>query len=159
MSLARLASTQLVQPTLRAQGAVPAQREDRFDQLTKYIPTETVTFYVAAVALKAKDATPFESWSLYAAGALITPLALYAIGFAKQRAANPQQPFRPQAWPVVAAVLAYLVWALAVPGGAPISDDARHIASIGALFVSTILALADPIFRAAPPALVPNNPS
>lgn len=122
--------------------------DDRFDMLTKYIPTETVTLYIAAMAIKDQLAglhlgiTPI---SIYAAGAILTPLILFLIAYGKARAGGGAFSAVTLVWPASAAVIAYLVWALAIPG--LIDNPAiMVVAGFGAVLVSTFLALFEPVF-------------
>lgn len=129
-------------------GTPPPADDDRFDMLTKYIPTETVTLYIAAMAIKVQLAdlhlgiTPC---SIYVAGAVLTPAILFLIAFGKARGSGGLFSAISLAWPASAAVIAYLVWALAIPG--LIDNPAiMVVAGFGAVLVSTFLALFEPVF-------------
>lgn len=126
-----------------------SQIGNALDLLTKYIPTEVITLYVAAVSafaiLPAKEQiAPIVYW----VAALLTPIFLVLVLMNKQAAAG-QSPI-PKPWPwwrMAAATIAFLVWALAVPGNPYVTTDAMHVvAGFGAIFISTILSLLDPIF-------------
>lgn len=89
-----------------------------FEILTRYIPTETVTLYVAAMAAREQIATAF------GLGVLDAVTLIYA---------------------TFAALTGYLVWALSVPGH-PVADQLAGLPALGALVVSTFLSLLDPLF-------------
>lgn len=130
--------------------------EERFEVLAKYIPTETITLFVAivsamhAIAELEPDVT-LDPWLAYWAFAILTPLIVLALAYASYReaardpaAAQPTPPFR---WPLFrmgAAGVAFLVWALAVPGllERPVW---QIVAGVGALFVSTVLSIVERI--------------
>jgi hypothetical protein len=156
MSLATLAKRGVapmrLDPQYQSDGTegsnTPPVDDDRFDMLTKYIPTETVTLYIAAMAIKDQLAslrlgiTPI---SIYVAGAVLTPLILFLIAYGKARASGGIFSAISLAWPASAAVIAYLVWALAIPG--LIDNPAiMVVAGFGAVLVSTFLALFEPVF-------------
>ncbi len=152
MSLSRLASQQVardVAGTIHASSAAASpDKDDRFDLLTKYIPTETLTLYVAAMAaLSAITATfpDIGALHLYIGGAVLTPVILLLAGYGKQRAAGSTATFRPHPWPLFASLVAYLVWALSVPGFLD-EDNEKILAGFGAVLVSTLLSLLEPVF-------------
>lgn len=152
MSLSRLASQEVARSVDRGHAfAATAQpdKDDRFDLLTKYIPTETLTLFVAvmAVAPQIRDASGGEVQPvhLYLTGAVLTPLVLWLAGYGKHKATGSPEPFRPHPWPFVAALIAYCVWALSVDRVLT-DEDARALAGFGALSISTLLALLEPVF-------------
>jgi hypothetical protein len=122
--------------------------------LTKYIPTEIVTLYVAA-----SSATPaitasvpvFDSTVNYWGCVLITPIILLLV-YASKRASTGLRPI-PNVkelpwWKMSAATIAFLVWGLAVPGNPYISGESGAvIAGFGAVLISTVLSLLEPIFE------------
>jgi len=157
MSLSRLASQQVARtiaggPPVAAAVARP-DADDRFDLLTKYIPTETLTLYVAAIAalpaITVASGGTVEAIHVYAAGAVLTPIILLLASFGKLRASGSPAAFRPHPWPYAAALIAFLVWALSVPGLLR-GDDQQILAAFGAVLVSTSLALLEPIFAPKP---------
>lgn len=154
MSLSRLASqhVQRVTAATTTKSGLTAvadpDRDDRFDLLVKYIPTETLTLFVAAMAARdaIAEAWPrIDAWSLYGIGAALTP-AVYALAaYGKQRAALDDGPFRPASWPMVASLIAFLAWGLSVPGLVE-DDGGKILAAFCALCVSTLLSLIEPVF-------------
>lgn len=117
--------------------------QNALSALVEYVPTETVTLYLATLsALPAATALPWlDAVSVYVGFAVLTPI-LYALIYAgKRRAAGkPRWPALNQApwWPMIAATIAFLAWGLAVPD-APFFDDekGRVLSGLLAIFVST----------------------
>jgi uncharacterized membrane protein YhdT len=159
MSLVRIAqesAVRVVPATFAATttAAAVSPKQDGFELLTRYLPTETITLFVAALAATAtvpdeplKTALPL--W-FYVGFALLTPILLLVLTYLKQREAetasgSPPQPFRPHPWPPIAALIAFLVWALSVPGvlDPKISASWGGFIAFGALSVSTLLSLID----------------
>ncbi len=124
------------------------------DSLVKYIPTEVVTLYVAALSATpvVRSAIPaFDTRVTYWGFAVITPLLLLLV-YASKRSSSGLAPLpRVKEWPwwkMFAATIAYLVWALAVPSSPYISGEAGVlIAGFGAIVISTFLSLLEPIFE------------
>ena len=150
MSLSRLASQQVQRDGggVGVQAAPVAQPDgdDRFDLLTKYIPTETITLFVAAMAAQkplAASIPGVNPTTLYVAGAVLTPVALLVATLGKQRLAGVKGTLHP--WPFIASLIAYLIWALSVPGMVS-GDDGRLAAAFGALLVATVLSWGDALF-------------
>lgn len=121
--------------------------------LVKYIPTESVTLYVAALSAAAALKSVW-SWMtefhIYWFFALFTPVLFVLIFLGKRRASS--LPTFPPAgewpwWKIFACSVAFVVWALAVPGNPYIKDPAAS-AAIGflALFISTVLSVLEPLF-------------
>jgi hypothetical protein len=142
-------------------GAVPppSPSDNVLAGLTKYIPTESVTLYVGAVS--AADAlqsvaswlTPdFAYWFFVG----FTPALLLLI-YLRELAIAGKQWWEPNKWPywrMIAATIAFAVWALAVPGNPIIAGDgAAAVASLGAVFVSTLLNLIAPLCERINPAM------
>ena len=159
MSLVRIAqesAVRVVPATLVAQktAATVSPKQDGFELLTRYLPTETITLFVAALAATATvpDETLKKHLPLwfYAGFAVLTPVLLLVLTYLKQREAetasgSPPQPFRPHPWPPTAAFIAFLVWALSVPGvlDADIAKAWGGFIAFGALSVSSLLSLVD----------------
>jgi len=117
------------------------------DGLAKYIPTESITLYVAATAAMSSLTATFPSVtpvSLYWGFVALTPIFFLLIYAGKRRGQRlPALPAAPKNWPwwkLIAATIAFMVWALAVPP--LVSGDAGKIVSaFGALLISTMLSL------------------
>jgi hypothetical protein len=117
------------------------------DGLVKYIPTESITLYVAAAAAISTLTATFPwltSYSLYGGFVVLTPIFFLLIYIGKRRSQNlPSLPRAIGQWPwwkLVASTIAFGVWALAVP---PLitTDAGKIVAAFGAILVSTILSL------------------
>lgn len=128
--------------------------------LVKYIPTEVVTMYVAAVSAtpSLRSTLPFVSTSLmYWLFAVATPVLLLLV-YAGKRSSEGLMPLPAVKelpwWKMIAATVAFLVWALAVPGNPYIiGEGGAVVAGFGAVAISTALSLLEPIFeRNRPPA-------
>lgn len=126
---------------------VAANRTDNYEGLTKYIPVETITLFVAAMAAEAalRATAPWLTvWAIYAVCAVLTPLIVWVGAVREHKAAARPDPMPRPWWRMVAATVAFLVWSLSIP---PLLDDpGRLAAGVGALFVSTLLTLFDPLF-------------
>jgi hypothetical protein len=130
------------------------QGSTALDNLIKYIPTEAVTLYLATVSFiasleaKLKQAiTPLVFWLFVA----LTPLLFLLIYIGKRRSAGlkalPDVKDFPW-WKLIASIIAFSVWALAVPGGPYLSGTmAGALAAFLALFVSTFLSVLEPVFE------------
>ncbi|UTD29990.1 hypothetical protein [Bradyrhizobium sp. WD16] len=117
------------------------------DGLVRYIPTESITLYVAATAsISSLTATfPFLTpYRLYWIFVALTPILFLLIYVGKRRSqklpALPQSVAKWPWWKVIASTLAFMVWALAVPP--LVAGEAEKVVSaFGALLVSTMLSL------------------
>jgi hypothetical protein len=122
--------------------------------LVKYIPTEVVTLYVAAVSATPSLKTSFtfiSSGLIYWLFAVMTPVVLLLI-YASKRASEGLTVLPPVKelpyWKMAAATVAFLVWALAVPGNPYIiGEGGGVVAGFGAVFISTVMSLLEPIFE------------
>lgn len=130
------------------------QVKNALSMLVKYIPTESITLYIAA--LSAAEAL-ITLWSyltpvfIYWFFASLTPILVLLIYFGKRKVAG-LKPTIPSlrewpSWKTFAASIAFLVWALAVPSN-PYVGGALQGALVGflAVFVSTILSVFEPLF-------------
>lgn len=135
--------------------------------LIKYIPTEAVMLYVAAVSAAPAVTPTFRAWRedlttpglvegvYWVFGLGLTPTLLLLIYFNKRHAAGLKPLVSPKEWPwwkVVASMIAFLVWAPAVPGHPWVGEDAGRgvLAGMCALFVSTALVLIEPLVERKP---------
>lgn len=168
MSLYTLAREDVARSTprrrLAADGPAPsADKADPFDQLTRYLPTETITLFGAAIIACAPVQHIgywwLKPWTIYCVFAVLTPVFLLALTYIKQREAEaaagaPPAPFKPHPWPPIAALVAFLVWALSIQElvtTATLKEWGGLIA-FGALSVSTVLSLIDKIIGLQRPA-------
>lgn len=119
--------------------------------LVRYIPTETITLYVAAIsaaaALKTIGVTELIIYWFFG---VLTPALVILIYLGKRKAAGltviPQISEFPW-WKTFAATIAFLVWALAVPNNPYTNGDAQGaIAGFFAIFISTLLSVLEPLF-------------
>jgi hypothetical protein len=112
------------------------------DGLAHYVPTEVVAFFVAAlgIAHAAKDGIPergFDAlvWALVAVGAVFSFVGVVAIY--RNALADPP-PWRRSPWRKASiSCLAFLVWALAMPGLLPAAWQ-QALAAIGALALTMV---------------------
>ena len=166
MSLNGLATEATATATNTAQ---PPSRNDTLAGLTKYIPTESMTLYIATVsAQKAiSEALGYTGTgeqtakgmaliaeSGYWAFVILTPI-LMAIFFLRRIVLAGQTITEIQLkdypwWKIVASTLAFSVWALAVPSS---NSNMEQSATAGvvygflAMVVSTFLSLIEPFFE------------
>lgn len=135
-----------------ANGNAPVN--NALSMLVKYIPTESITLYVAAIsaapALKSFSARINETL-IYWLFAILTPVLFALIYLGKRKAAQlpPSPPLKDWPWwKLFAATVAFIVWALAVPGNPYVSGDTAGgaVAGFFAIFISTILSILEPIF-------------
>lgn len=126
---------------------------DGINKLVQYIPTESVTLYVSAMAAAPAIRT---TWAvvtpktIYWLFGLITPALVFLIFVGKRKAKRLKAfpSFRDWPWwEMVAAFVAFLVWALAVPSGPYMQGQIQGVISAFlAVFISTILSLMEPLF-------------
>jgi hypothetical protein len=125
------------------------------DVLFKYIPTESITLYIAATSASSALLSVFPGLTpmvVYWFFAILTPILVLLIYFGKRRAGNLAIPLSSVSkwplWKMFAATVAFLVWALAVPGNPYIhGQNAGALIGLLAIFVSTMLRLFEPIFE------------
>lgn len=131
--------------------------QNALSALVEYVPAETITLYLAALAsLPAlADLIPgLRAAQVYWLFAALTPLLFGLIYGGKRRAAGetrwPGWKLWPW-WPMIAATIAFLVWGLAIPG-APFltSESGRAISGLVALIASTLLGVAGRFFAPKP---------
>lgn len=139
---------------VREEEAVSA---NALESLVKYIPTESVTLYLAATSASGSLLvvmpffTPSFSYWFFAA---LTPILFLLILAAKRKAQRFTPLLKPRQWPwwkLTASLVAFLAWGLAVPSS-PYSSDGLRGAAVAfcALFISTILGLLEGIFETEP---------
>ena len=122
-----------------------APQRDSFESLTKYIPVETITRFVAAMAAHGalKNAVPWLGpWVIYGVCGLLTPVIVWRLAARAFKRSEATGSLAMPWWPMIAATIAFLIWSLSVP---PLLDDnGRLAAGVGALFISTLLSLFEP---------------
>lgn len=143
----------------------PIQRtptSSALDGLAKYIPTESITLYVAATAAMPNFAATFPwliPYRLYLVFVVLTPILSLLILMGKRRSQNlrllPKQPTKWPWWKVIASTVAFGFWALAVP---PLvtTDAGKVVAAFGALLISTILGAVGNVVEPSEVAASPN---
>jgi hypothetical protein len=119
--------------------------------LTKYIPTEVITLYIATVSALPAMQGEWESLTsnhLYYGFAILTPILFVLIFFNQLAVDQKPYPAFPQ-WPwwrIFASTVAFCVWALAVPNNPFLATKtAGVLAGLGAAFVSMLLSIIGPI--------------
>jgi hypothetical protein len=124
------------------------------DALSRYIPTEIITLYLAALAAMPALVATFAfvtNVRLYWFFAILTPILLLLVLAGKRRREG--LPVFPALrdwpwWKLIASTIAFLVWALAVPTTPYMDGPAgKVVAAFGALLVSTFLTLLEPILE------------
>jgi hypothetical protein len=132
------------------------------DGLVKYIPTESITLYVAATSAMPSLAATFPwltPYKLYLGFVVLTPIFVLLILIGKRRSQDLR--FLPKGltkwpwWILFASTIAFGVWALAVP---PLvsTDAGKVVAAFGALLVSTLLGAVGNAVAPTEPAASPN---
>lgn len=166
LGLGDAAATQLraaMQPVAAASPVQPTPGSSALDGLVKYIPTESITLYVAAVAAidRITEAFPWlTKYCLYWGFVGLTPILFLLVYMGKRRSQGlpvlPQQPIQWPWWKLFACTVAFAFWALAVPP-LVMSDGGKFVAAFGALLVSTLLSLIGAVVEPAPtPAPAPH---
>jgi RsiW-degrading membrane proteinase PrsW (M82 family) len=153
MSLASLANYEVRRRARRLRGT-----EQKFDTsnalnaLVKYIPTETITLYVASVSAMSALQKTLPSWinprTLYWLFGILSPILLALVYLGDRRSAG--LPVWPRWdwpwWRLIAAFIAFCVWALSIPGNPFVEGEGGSIlAALGTLFVSAIFSLVERI--------------
>ena len=164
LGLGDAAATQLrtaMRPVAAASPVQPTPGSSALDGLVKYIPTESITLYVAATAAikSITDAFPWLTADcLYWGFVGLTPILFLLVYMGKRRSQNlpvlPQQSIQWPWWKLIACTVAFAFWALAVP---PLvaTEGGKFVAAFGALFISTLLSLIGAVVEPAPPPAAP----
>ena len=130
--------------------------------IVDYIPTEIVTVYIAVGAALSDPGTPSRTgqWVAFWALFVLTPLTVWALYTAQLRAGGAGLPLQPAGWPwpeLVAATVAYVLWAFTLPA-TPFADFRWYRPGLGTavLLVGTmILGLGAPLFTRSPASVRP----
>jgi hypothetical protein len=136
------------------------------DALARYVPTEIVTLYLTAVSAMPALTDTFTRVTdvrVYWFFTILTPILLLLVIAGKRRREG-LSPFPGWGdlpwWKLVASTIAFSVWALAVPNTPYLnSQSGKIVAAFGALLVSTLLTLLEPIFERGPRLLVDSLPA
>ena len=118
-----------------------------------YVPTEILTLYVSILAALHQPKTPATAlWLTFWIFFITTSIVVWLIYAAKIKASQKPVPVAFSQWPVwemLAATVAYIAWAFALPE-TPFSEYAWYssaLAGIIVLVASTVLALLAPFFQ------------
>lgn len=133
--------------------ARPNTVNNALSMLVKYIPTESVTLYVGAISAAAalKSFSPgITGFHIYWFFVALTPVIFILVFLGKRKALrlSPVLPIKEFPWwKLFACTVAFVVWALAVPGNPYVTvESGGAVVGFFAIFISTILSLLEPIF-------------
>ena len=128
------------EPETTSQDAVPSTKA--LDDLVRYIPTEVITLYLAALGLVGTASEKYTGrWIAFATFAALTPIAVWVDWLIKRRRLKRSPELRFSWFNPCAATLAFVAWAFALPG-TPFGDLSWYDAKWGgfvALVVSVVL--------------------
>lgn len=136
-----------VRPIAEAPPIQSTPGSDALDSLAKYLPTESITLYVAAAAALPSLAGTFPSLTplrLYLGFAVLTPILFLLVYMGKRRTQKLSPlPRNVAAWPwwkLIATTIAFLGWAPAIP---PLitTQAGQVMAGFVALLISTMLSV------------------
>jgi hypothetical protein len=133
--------------------ALPAPVDTTFNVLFGYIPTETLTLYVAVLAAvqQVGKVSPTD-WVAFWIFLVATPIIVWLVFAAKLKVLLKPLPLNFGAWPVwemIAATAAYAAWAFALPHS-PFTEYSWYspgLSALSVLVVSTLLGLLAPFFQ------------
>ena len=122
--------------------------------LTTYIPTETLTLYVAVLAAlqpTTSAAASSSSWTPFWCFLIATPVVIWIVYITKAKTAGKPIPWSPLKWPLwemAAGTIAYVAWAFTLPASpfASLAWYSSALAGIIVLVTSTVLGLVSPLF-------------
>ncbi len=124
------------------------------EALTRYIPTEIITLYIAAASAMAALKTTFPSVTeanTYWFFVFATPVVFLIVFAGERRSQKLSALPMPHKWPwwkLVSSTIAFAVWALAVPTTPYLTGvEGGAIAGFLATFVSVGLSLLSPVFE------------
>ena len=150
MSLNSLSNNLLKQGSLKVIGQGSATNT-AIDALSKFIPTEILAPYVAALSLIAAKSVAWNEGKVYWIFVIATPAAFLLFHIAKialdKNQSMPTKSNLPELlWKALAAGIAFAVWAIAVPtNGLQNTIGGAGVASFFALVISPILTAIDAI--------------
>ena len=116
--------------------------------LIKYIPTEVITLYIAAIATL--ETSQMRPEAFYWFFVMFTPLCYWLVFVGKCRENRIKVRATLSLWPwwgMIASTFAFSVWALALPNAPYVNSETTALAGLGALFISMLLSLLEPIVR------------
>jgi len=146
MSLGGMARESVARARARTAAAAAGSADDELrkarDGLAHYVPTEVVAFFVAAlgIAHMVRGSLPEQGYrallgTLLALGAVFSFAGIVAI---YRNAFDPPPPWRRSPWrKACVSCLAFVVWALAMPGVLPVPWQ-QALAAIGALALTMV---------------------
>lgn len=146
----------MLKPVPRA--AAPVEQsgitaQNALTALVKFIPTEIITLYVCAVSVGTGFKTVFPNFTpalLYWSFIVLTPVLYYLIYLSSLASTNqPRPPLRQwPRWKPLASMIAFSVWALAIPENPYIKGEAgAAVMGFLVLFVTMLLSLVTPIIE------------
>jgi hypothetical protein len=151
MSLYAISNDLLDQFQVEARGEEPTTSDKIMDMLSKFIPTEILAPYVAALSLITTKAITWNEETIYIVFIVATPIVFLLFHYAKI-ASSDQKPWPTKVdypvliWKALAAGVAFAVWALAVPTNSlQDSVGGPAVASFFAMVISPILTAIDVI--------------
>jgi hypothetical protein len=123
--------------------------------VTTYVPTEVLTLYVAVMAAlrDPHSKSLFAQWLTFWIFLIGTPVVVWLVYAAKVKNSQRPVPAAPSKWPLwemVAATVAYVAWAFALPDTPFMEFQNWYSAALGGvivLIVSTLLALIAPLVQ------------
>lgn len=136
-------------------GPPPPNNEDPFNKLVKFIPTESITLFVGAMAAApGLSENNVNTKQLYWGCCFATPVILLLLLMRKRKAAG-QKVFPPVKkfpfWELIASFVAFAAWAVAVPNGPYLQGGSKGVAAgFLALLVSFFLSLVEPLVARRP---------
>ncbi len=143
------AAAQSGQPRARAAGAAAAESDNAFTAamkaVTTYIPTDVLTLYVAGSAIfltadAAQTVNYDKAWWIFAGGVIATPLVNSLVFMAKLRSVGIAIPRQIRYWPVwesIAATIAFVFWAAALPA-TPFSEFSWYDAAFAGFLLGVV---------------------
>ncbi len=115
--------------------------------VTTYIPTDVLTLYVAGSAiflstdLSQNQAPDYDkAWLIFAGGVIATPVVNALVFMAKLRSAGIDIPRKVRNWPIwesVAATIAFVFWAAALPA-TPFADFSWYDAAFAGFLLGVV---------------------
>ena len=147
-------NAQLIEKGKVAEATASDQVTNALSMLIKFIPTEVITLYIATLAvlpLLQAQWSFISRYNVYVLYIVLAPVLLVAIYMGKRKTAGGLSllPTTLKEWPIwkmIASAIAFSVWALAVPENGLLEGDlGGAIGAFLAVFISTLLSIADPL--------------